>query len=237
MRSDQIESNRRSLLGRLAGTAGVVMVLGSFLPVVGAGGAGPFYSGFSAEQIVTWVRQNAVALNVHGFAIGLSLTVFALFIVLLVAVTAGRGLLAVVAYLSAGAAVATDWAASGVYFALADAGQHSAPDAAVIGLFSLAKMMGASDGVEIGLAVAAVSVLALRSRTLPLPLAWLGLAAAAYLIFEAPVQIAISQSAVGRLAGVGGVLFLLWMLAVAIVLLIKPVWGASTTNSHAPATA
>ncbi|HLZ26566.1 MAG TPA: hypothetical protein VKV73_04520 [Chloroflexota bacterium] len=236
MRTDQAEGSRRSLLGRLAGVAGVAIVVGSFLPVVGAAGAGPFYSGFSAEQIVTWVRENAVALNVHGFAIGLSQTVFALFIVLLVAAAAGRGLLAVIAYLSAGAAVATDWATSGVYFALADAGQHSGSDAAVIGLFSLAKMMAASDGVEIGLAVAAVSVLAMRSRALPMPLAWLGLAAAAYLIFEAPVQIAISQSAVGRLAGIGGVLGLLWILAVAIVLLIKPVWGPSPMQSAATAT-
>ena len=47
-----------------------------------------------------------------------------------------------------------------------------------------------------------------------------------YHIVSGPVQLAISHSPAGATGPVGVVLLLVWILAVAAVMLIKPVWSA-----------
>jgi hypothetical protein len=215
------EDRHRPLVARLAGIAGIAFVALTFAP--GSLG-GPYFSDISSSQTLDWVKHNGGAISVEGFVSGLGASLLALFVFLLVGVM-GRGLLAVVASSSMAAFMGVDWVHAGVYWALADAGRRAQADAGIIALFSLAKTMTYADGFVFGVAVVAMCLLAIRSRSLPWPLVLLGFIAGGYYLVSTPVQLAISQTAGGITGPIGVVLGLLWILAVAVVLLIKPIWG------------
>ncbi len=228
METSRLEDRHRPLIARLAALAGIAFVALSLAP---GGLGGPYFSDISSSQILDWVKHNGGAISVDGFVGGLSASVLALFVFLLLGVIGGRGLLAVVASSSMAAFMGVDWAHAGVYYALADAGQRGQADAGILALFSLAKTMTFADGFVFGIAVIAVSLLAIRSRSLPWPLAWLGLLVGASYLVNTPVQLAINQSAEGITGPIGVVLGLLWILAVAVVLMIKPIWAAQPRPS------
>jgi hypothetical protein len=229
------EERHRVLLARLAGVLGIAFVAFALAP---GGLGGPIFdNSISSQQIVDWVKHNAGGISADGFSGALSASVVFLFLVLLVGITRGRGVLAVIALGSTAAFMAIDWVHAGVYYAMADAGQRGQADAGIVALFSLAKMITFADGFVIGMAVVAISLLAMVSRTLPWPLVWLGLAMGGYHLVETPIQLAINQRASGVTGPIDVLISLIWVGAVALVLLIKPIWGVQTRASMPAAAA
>ncbi|MGZ4604298.1 MAG: hypothetical protein ACXV0U_11970, partial [Kineosporiaceae bacterium] len=145
-----------------------------------------------------------------------------LILVALTSLSGARGLAARVVTVALGGMLAVEWIDAAVSFALADASRRAAFDAGVVALFSLAKCLTFADGFAFGLAVLVISAVALRGRTLPAPVCWLGLACGVVHLISLPVQFAID----GRPDGVTGpisVLFVLvWVLSVSLVLVIRP---------------
>lgn len=232
MESPGREFANRALVARIAGLLGIVIVAVNFLP--GSLG-GPLFDNVSAPQILDWARHSGATITLDGFIAGVSASMVAAFVIALVVATAGRGLLAILAIASAAAFMAIDWAHAGVYFALADAGRRVGADAGVVALFSLTKAMTFADGFVFGLAVLAVSLAAMRSRTLPAPVVGLGLLVGGYHLVAIPIQLSINGSAGGLTGPVSVVTSLLWVLATSVILLIKPLWGEQRTSSPAPA--
>ena len=84
------ESRHPALLGRLAGVAGAVFVVLALAP--GSLGGPSYGTSMSTPQILAWITQHTGSFPVTGFVGGLSASVFALFVLLLLAVARGRGL-------------------------------------------------------------------------------------------------------------------------------------------------
>jgi len=230
---DVKEPERQPLIGRLAGLAAIAFFLPALLP----GDGSKFFSNVSTQQIVDWVAQNGRAISIQAFGQGFGSTVFALFIVLLVVHLRGRGILATLAYISAGAMMAVNWTGASMQFALVDAAQRTGSDSGVVALFSVAKTMALSDGYFVAIPAVAVSVLALRSRSLPAPICWLGLLVGGYHFVEIPIQLALTGTATGVTGPIGVVIGLLWLLFVGVTLVIKPVWGPQLPSVAARAAA
>ena len=209
---------RPATVSRLAGLCALAQVAIAFVPL-----GGNYHADLPAAQVVTWASQHQQAIWADGFLSGLSNTLFALQLVLLVALTMNRGILASIARVGAAAALATGWAKVGIEYALADLAHRGGADAGVLALFSLVKTMDYTDGMSIGLAIAAVSVLLLRRQALPRPVLWLGLLLAAELIAAMPIQLAVMGTGNGPQGPLSVVLGLLWLLVIGIVLLVKPV--------------
>ena len=207
-----------TIVGRVAGVCALA-VLAVLVLSVGS----QFHSDMSAQQTVAWVSQHQQGIWIDGFLSGLGNTLLALLIVLLVALTMYTGILARIAYIGAAAAVATAWTHAGVEYALADLAHRGGADAGVLALFSLARTMDYTDGVSIALAIGCASLLLLRSRALPRPVAWLGLLVAVEQIVVMPIQLAVAGTGNGPQGPISVVLGLLWLAVLGIVLLIKPV--------------
>lgn len=218
------EEKHRSLVARIAGLLGIGIVVTALMP---GGLGGPLFENISTPQLLDWVKHNGASITLSGFIGGVQATAMAIIIfVLVVVISRGRGLLATIAASSAAAFMAIDWVSAGVNFGLADAGHRSGADAGIVALFSLTKEMTFTDGFVFGVAVVVVSVLALQSRTLPAPLAWLGLVVGGFHLVSLPIQIAISGTAGGVTGPISVVLALLWVLSTSAILLVKPFWGA-----------
>lgn len=217
------ESRHPALLGRLAGVAGAVFAVLALAP--GSLGGPQYGTSMSTPQILTWVSQHTGSFPVTGFIGGLSASVLAFFVLLLLSAACGRGLLRSVVVSSVGALMAIDWVAAGIYYALADAAGKQQGTGGIVALFSLTRSMTYADGFVAGLAILALSLLQLRPHALPRPLIWLGVLVGAYYIVSDPVQLAINHSPAGATGPAGVVLFLVWVLAVAAVMLVKPVWN------------
>ena len=224
MEASTWETRHPALLGRLAGVAGAAYVVLALGP--GSLGGPQYGTSMSTPQILTWVSQHTGSFPVTGFIGALSASVLAVFVLLLLSAARGRGLLRSVTVSSVGALMAIDWVAAGIYYALADAAGRQQATGGAVALFSLTRSMTYADGFVAGLAVLALSLLQFRPRALPRPLTWLGMLAGAYYIVSDPIQLAISHSPAGAAGPIGVILFLVWILAVAAVMLIKPVWNA-----------
>lgn len=221
METSRWEDRHPALIGRLAGVAGVMFVLLTFLP--GTLG-GPFFdNNISTPQILDWVNHHTSTLPVEGFMGGLSTSIFVLFVLLLTAAARGRGLAAAIIGSSAGAVLAIDWLATAIYYALADAGGRQQADAGVVALFSFAKSITFADGFAAGMAILTLSLLQIHQRSLPRPLLWVGVITGAYHMVNTPIQLAISHSPSGPTGPIGVVLILFWILAVSITMLTKPI--------------
>lgn len=217
------EGKHRSLVARMAGLLGIVIVVIALLP---GGLGGPLFEHTSTPQLLDWAKHNGGAITLGGFLGGVQATAFAIIdFVLVVVITRGRGLLATTAVGAAVAFMAINWVGAGVYYGLADAGQRTGADAGIVALFSLTKEMTFADGFVSGMAVVALSVLAFQSRALPTPLAWLGLVVGGFHMVALPIQLAISGTAGGATGPISVVLTLLWLVSTSAILLIKPIWG------------
>jgi hypothetical protein len=218
------ESRHAALLGRLAGVAGVVFVVLALAP--GSLGGPSYGTGMSTPQILAWVTQHSGSFAVTGFIGGLSASVFALFVLLLLAVARGRGLLSSIVVSAAGALMAIDWIGTAIYYAMAEAAGRRQATGGIVALFSLNTSMTYVDGFVAGLAILALSLQQLGPRALPRPLIWLGALTGVYQFVSDPIQLAINHSPAGATGPVGVVLLLVWILSVAAVMLIKPVRSA-----------
>lgn len=224
MEASTWESRHPALLGRLADAAGAAFVVLALAP--GSLGGPQYGTSMSTPQILTWVSQHTGGFPVAGYIGALSASVLAVFVLLLLTAACGRGLLKSVAVSSVGALMAIDWVAAGIYYALADVAGRQQATGGVVALFSLTRAMTYTDGFVTGLAVLALSLLQFRPRALPRPLTWLGVLVGAYYIVSDPIQLAINHSPAGATGPIGVILFLVWVLAVAAVMLVKPVWNA-----------
>lgn len=225
MEASTWESRHPALLGRLAGVAGTAFVILALVP--GSLGGPAYSTSMSTPQITAWVSQHTRSFPATGFIGGLSASVFALFVLMLVSAARGRGLLKSVVVSSAAAFMAIDWVGTGVYYALADAAGRQQATGGVVALFSLTRSVTYADGFVAGLAILALSLLQLTPRALPRPLIWLGALTGAYLMVSGPIQLAISHSPAGATGPISVVLSLVWVLAVTAVTLVKPVWDPS----------
>jgi len=232
MEDSRWEQSHRPLIARIAGALGIAFVVITLLP---GNLGGPLFDNVSTQQILDWVKHNGTAITLDGFIGGLTASMVAVFAILLVAVMAGRGLFARLTVASAAAFMAINWAHAGVSFALADAGQRLDADAGIVALFSLTKAMTFADGFVFGLAVLAVSLLAMRSHALPTLIVWLGLVVGSYPLVPLPIQLAINGSASGVTGPISVVTSLLWILATSAILLVKPVWGDQRISARAAA--
>lgn len=227
------EEGRLPFVARIAGLLGIAFVVITFLP--GTLG-GPLFDNVSTAQILDWAKHNATGITLDGFVVGLTASILAVFVFVLVVVSGGRGILATTAAAAACAFMAIDWSHAGINFALADAAGRADADAGIVALFSLDKAMTFADGFVFGLAVLSVSFLAANARSLPAPLIWLGVLVGAYHLVALPIQLAINGSASGITGPISVLSSLLWILATSAVLLIRPLWGRQLPKPLASAT-
>lgn len=225
MEASTWESRHPALLGRLGGAAGVAFVILALTP---GSLDGPQYgTRMPVPQLLSWVTQHTAGFPVTGFITGLTGTVLSLFVLALVSAARGRGLLTWVAVSSAAALMAIDWVGAGIYYALADATGRGQAIGGLVALLSPRNSITYTDGFVAGMAILALSLIQLRAHALPRPLIWLGVLTGAYYLVSDPIQLAISRSPAGATGPIGVVLVLVWVLAVAAALLVKPVWAPS----------
>lgn len=205
-------------MSRGTGVLGLLLLVMVLVPT----GQSPFFSNDSNAEIVSWVRQHPTNLFVEGFTTGLTMLLLSGFIGALLWRSVRRGpvVTVVVALLAGNVAVDILW--GGAYYALAKAGQMHAPDAAVLALFAAVQEFTFTDGFLFGLAIAVVSVLALRHRTLPRPIAWLGLVCGIVHVLGVPVQLVLTGTVEGVMGPVSVVFFVLWLLATTLTVLVLP---------------
>jgi len=213
-----IETWSPTTVSRAAGVCALAFVAGALLTT-----GNEFHSDMSAQQVLTWVGQNQQAIWMDGFLSAMGSTVFGLMIILIVALTTNRGILATTARVAAAGSMATGWTGAGMEYALADLAHRGGADAGILALFSLAKTMDYTDSTFVALAVGSVSVMVLRSRLLPSAVAWLGLLVAVWHVAALPVQIAVAGTGNGPQGPIGVLIGLLWLVVTGIVLLVKPV--------------
>lgn len=229
------EERHRPMLARVTGLVGIAFVIVTLLP--GALG-GPFFDDtLTTPKLLSWVHANADGLPVQGFVGALVSTLAVLFLVVLTVLSRTRGLATRIVTVALGGMLAVEWVDAAVHFALADAARRASSDAGIVALFSLAKMMTFADGFAFGLALLVISLVALRSRTLPAPVCWLGLVCGVVHLVSLPVQFAMNSRPDGITGPLSVVLVLVWFLAASLVLVIRPGRTAPAQREAAIATA
>ena len=228
MDSNSPQEAHRALPARIGAVAGIGFVV---LSVTSLGG--PFFEQISTPTLLAWVKDNSKSVAISGFTNVLAIMLVAVLVYSLVAISRGRGMLAVVAYAAMAATVAVDWVGAGVHFALADAAKRAGADSGIVALFSLAKMMTFTDGFTFGLAVIAASLLCLRAHALPAPIAWLGLVTGAFHLVSTPIQLTFTGNADGPTGPISVVLALLWVLSASAALLMRrvPAFGGEPSTA------
>lgn len=214
------EETHRPLLARITGAAGLVFVVATFLP--GSLGGPQFDDTLTTPGLLSWVHANVPALPVQAFVSALQSTLMVLILIALSVLCRTRGLATRVVTVALGGMLAVEWIAAAVSFALADAARRASSDSGIVALFSLSKTMTFADGFVFGLAVLAISLAALRSRALPAPVVWLGVACAVVHLVDLPVQFAINARPDGVTGPISVAVLLVWALTLSLVLLVRP---------------
>jgi 2-polyprenyl-6-methoxyphenol hydroxylase-like FAD-dependent oxidoreductase len=80
----------------------------------------PLHANPTSQYAITWAATNSGVVKLEGFSDGLLNTLFAILVILLVALTGARGNLVGVIYVMVGGTVALQWAHAGMLYALAD---------------------------------------------------------------------------------------------------------------------
>lgn len=136
----------------------------------------------------------------------------------LVSVTGGRGFLPALSYVAVSAVVALGWAGAGIVCGMAELAHRGGSDAGVMALFSLGETVVYGVDFPLAVTLACAGLLMLQRRALPAALAW-------FTLVLAGVHVVGNTAFV--LTGAGGinpvliVLELVWVLATAIVLLVR----------------
>lgn len=207
-------------LRRISRYAGLVGLL--FLALVFTSQNPPFYSDASNARMLHWVHAHPTALYVEGVRTGVMMVLMVGFLATLMWRTGLRDPLRSAVWALLGASLAIDMVWMGVYDALAFAGQHGIGDSGVLALAALTEQMTFTDGFLWGIAVLVICVAALRSRTLPVPVAWLGLVTGAFKVVEPAAQVAINKTSEGITGPVGTLLLVFWLLATSLTLVVRP---------------
>ena len=205
---------------RTSRTAGVIGL--ALLALVFVQTGGPFFTDASHGEIVGWVRRHPTALYLEGLRTWVMILLVAAFIATLLWRTGRRGLAVPVVYGFLTANLAVDMVWAGAYYGLARAGQMHAPSGGLLTLFAVVQELTFTDGIWFGAALLVVSVLALRTRALPRPIAWLGVLCALVHVLGLPVQLALTGTVEGVSGPVSAVSFVFWVLATTVTLLVRP---------------
>lgn len=202
---------------RYAGVVGLVFLVLAFLSQ-----NPPFYSDASNAKMLSWVHAHPTALYVEGARTAYMMVFMAGFLAVLMWRTGLRDPFRSAVWALLGASMAIDMVWMGVYDALAFGSQHGIGDSGVLALSTLAEQMTFTDGFLWGIAVLVVCVAALRTRTLPAPVAWLGVVTAVFKVLEPAAQVAINKTSEGITGPLGTVLLVFWVLAASLTLVIRP---------------
>src|ERR1700730_18208309 len=216
------EEAHRPLIGRMAGV--LVLIALASCSVAPAATGSKVFANTSTQQIVDWAAHNGPGISFTGFVEGLQNSLLAVAVVLLIRLIRGRAFLAVAGYVSMAAFMAIGWAKAGVVWALAETAAQGGSDAGVVALFKLVHAMTFTDGFCFAIAVSCVSALILLTRLVPAPIAWLGIATALVHFLGVPSQLLLTGTAGGITGPISVVFALAWLLALGVLLLIKPVW-------------
>jgi hypothetical protein len=184
----------------------------------------------SAQELISWTKGHQQQL-LFQFVPAYVALLYAVLVALLVNLTRGGGVLAVLAYVGAGANFAVTLVGFGLFFGLWTYVQRGGSDDGILALSTIAPTFTHSQLMAIGLAIGCVGLLGLRSRAWPAWLGWLGVATGAehvltYLAFASAPAFSTTTATLtlGGLARVSDiVLEFLWLIATLVVLLVRPV--------------
>jgi hypothetical protein len=216
------EEAHRPLIGRLAGAFVLIGLVAAFVDP--ANTSSKVFTNVSTQQLVDWAAHNGSGISFTGFVDGLQNSLLAVAVMLVIRLIRGGGFLAAGGYASMGAFMAIGWVKAGVVWALADTAAQGGSDAGVVALFKLVHAMTFTDGFSFAIAVSCVSALILLTRLFPAPIAWLGFATALVHFLSLPAQLLLTGTAGGITGPISVVFALAWLLAIALTLLIKPIW-------------
>jgi hypothetical protein len=184
----------------------------------------------SAQELVSWTKAHQQQL-LFQFVPAYVALLYAVLVALLVNLTRGGGVLAVLAYIGAGANFAVTLVGFGLFFGLWTYVQRGGSDDGILALSTIAPTFTHSQLMAIGLAVGCVGLLGLRSRAWPAWLGWLGVVTGlehvvTYVAFASAPAFSTTTTVftLGGLARVSDiVLEFLWLIATVVVLLVRPV--------------
>ncbi|HET6166645.1 MAG TPA: hypothetical protein VFE07_07430 [Marmoricola sp.] len=202
---------------RYAGLVGLLFLVLAFLSQ-----NPPFYSDASNATMLSWVHAHPTALYVEGVRTGTMMVLMVGFLAVLMWRAGLRDPWRSGVWALLGASMAIDMVWSGVYDALAFAGQHGIGDSGVLALATLTEQMTFTDGFLWGIAVLVICVAALRTRTLAAPVAWLGVVTGVFKVLEPALQVAVNKTSEGFTGPLGTVLLVFWVLAASLTLVIRP---------------
>jgi hypothetical protein len=221
-------------VSRWAGLVGLVFLVLAFMSQ-----NPPFYRDASNTEMLHWVQAHPTALYVEGVRTAFMMVLMVGFLGTLMWRAGLRDPLRSFVWALLGASMAIDMVWSGVYYALAFTGQHDIGDSGVLALASLTEQLTFTDGFLWGIAVLVISVAALRTRSLPAALAWLGVLTAVFKVIEPAAQVVLNHTSEGVTGPLGTVLLVFWVLATSLTLVIRPsravrVLGAETLLRESP---
>jgi hypothetical protein len=205
-------------IGRAAGGVGIVLLLLVVLTLDGD----PMFTGASNAEIVGWAHQHEAGIYLAAYLEGLAMLLNAVLLGALLWRARVGGTLLAIAYGLIGTSLAIDMVNVGAQYALGKAVDRGLGDGALLGLFTFAEQLTFTDGATWGLVIAAASVASLRARTLPRPICWLGLVVAGLHLLGIPIQLVWTGTAEGGMGPISTTALLLWWLATAISLVIRP---------------
>lgn len=215
-----MEARESRMLGRAAAAGALAFVATALLGLLGVFGRDLFFTGPTTDQIVAWAAHDGGVIALSTFVSALAATIFyGFFVVAVVNLAGGRGVLPVMAYLGVAITVVVSWVQVGMVYAMVELAHQGGAAQAVRALFTLGETMQTVDSVGIALAVGCAAWLALRARALPAAVAWVGIGVAAVHLVEGFVQ---TQGA-GIAGPIGVVLGLLWITAAGVSLAVRPV--------------
>src|SRR5216684_3151411 len=184
----------------------------------------------SAHELITWTKAHQQQL-LFQFVPAYVALLYAILGALLVNLTRGSGVLAVLAYIGAGANFALTLVGFGLFFGLWTYVQRGGSDDGILALATIAPTFTHSQLMAIGLTIGCVGVLGLRSRAWPAWLSWLGVVTGAehlltYIAFASAPAFSTTTTTptlggVARISDI--VLEFLWLIATLVVLLVRPV--------------
>ena len=212
--------DRQRRLARTGGVTALVLAAVFFLSIVLLPG-GVLHGDTDSRSALTFAATHGTAVKLLGFSDGMINTLLGVLIVLLIAIAESDGVLARIAYVSAGAAAAIQWTHAGLLYGLAELAHRGGADAGVLALFTLGSTMDDADGIVIPVAMACAGWLLLRSGRIPAVLAWLTLAVAA-LGAALSVVVALSGPDLGPVAVISS---WIWLLGIGLPLATRPVWS------------
>ncbi len=184
----------------------------------------------SAQELISWTKGHQQQL-LFQFVPAYVALLYAVLVALLVNLTRGGGVLAVLAHVGAGANFAVTLVGFGLFFGLWTYVQRGGSDDGILALSTIAPTFTHSQLMAIGLAISCVGLLGLRSRAWPAWLGWLGVATGVehvltYVAFASAPAFSTTTATLtlGGLARVSDiVLEFLWLIATLVVLLVRPV--------------